>query len=217
MAKLILYVVNAVLMSSAILLATAAGVMGQSGRSVPKPAPTAPAPATTPTPAAKPRPTPMYSVKVISDIQQDAYFAFPKPEYMHTWALERLRKTPLLNVLDGGFDNRRDAIKKAREETETYVVLLQLELPAGGVAASAPAAGLVRISLSVLSPGTGKIKYSKWVALNKQMRSGIPPSILKTCHTGIFGNDYLLLEASIEAAEYVMSSFSIPIPPDCPR
>lgn len=205
---------KAVFIFLAISFLTAVGSMAQSGRSIPKQAPTAPAPTNVPTPAARPRPTPLYTVRVISDIQQDAYLAFPKPEYMHTWVIERLKKSPMFNVLDGGFENRRDAINKAKEETDAYVVLLQLEIPVGGVAAAGPAAGVVRISLSVLSPGSGKTKYSKWLALN-ETRQEVPP--LNTCHTGIFGNDYWLLEASIRAADHVMNSFNITIPPDCPK
>jgi len=197
----------------AIFSAATAGSMAQSGRSVPKPPPASPAPTTAPTPAAK-RPTPLYTVKVISDIQPDAYFGFPKPEYMHTWAIERLKKSPVLDVIDGGLENRRDAINKAKEETEVYVVLLQLEPLPGLVPTGARAAGMVRIFLSVLSPRTGKAKYTKWIALN-EMRKENPP--LNTCHTGVFGNDYWLLEASIRAADHVMSSFNLTIPPDFPK
>lgn len=209
--------VRSVLVVLVTIVGASAISMAQSGRSIPKQTPTAPAPTPSPTTVAKPRPTPLYTVKVISDIQQDAYLAFPKPEYMHSWAIERLKKSPMLNVIDGGLENRRDAINKAKAETDAYVVLLQLEIPVGGVAAAGPAAGVVRISLSVLSPGTGKTKYSKWIALNEEMRKSMPPSILNTCHTGIFGNDYWLLEASIKAADHVMSSFNLTIPPDCPK
>lgn len=210
---------NVVFVGIAIIVAAAVGVGGQSGRSIPKRPQAVQVATPEPTPLAKPKPTPLVSVKVISDIQANAYYAFPKPEFMHEWALERLKRSPLLNVSDGGFANRRDAIKQAEKETEAYVVMLQLEDDPFGRAdiAGRPAAGQVWIFVSVLSPRTGKTKDTKRITLNKELRSGLPPSIVRTCRTGIFGNDYLLLEASLEAAEYVMSSFGIPIPPDCPK
>jgi len=161
----------------------------------------------------------MFSIRVVSDIQPSAHFAFPKPEYMHEWAIDRLRKSSLLTVLDGGFANRRDAINHAKSETEAYVLLLQLQdSPSSpGAAAERPAAGQMWIDLSILIPGSGKAKHTKRITLNEELRQGLPPSILRTCRTGIFGNDYLLLEASLKAAEHVMSLFNIPIPPDCPR
>lgn len=210
---------NAEFATLAIIVVAALGVAGQSGRNIPKQ--TQPVVVSTPEPTstARPRPTPLISVKVVADIQPNAYFAFPKPENMHRWALDRLRNTPLLTVVDGGFARRHDAIKQAEKETEAYVVLLQLEDDPFGRPdiAGRPAAGQVWIYLSVLSPQTGKAKHTKRITLNKQLRRGMHPSILHSCHTGIFGNDYLLLEASLEAAEYVMSSFGIPIPSDCPR
>lgn len=127
-----------------------------------------------------------------------------------------MRDSSLLNVRDGGFENRRDAIKKAEKETDTYVVLLQLESSPGGIEAAKPAAGQVSINLSILSPGTGKMKYNRRLTLNEALRDPkIPPPIVRRCYPGIIGNDALLLEATIKAAEYVMSSFGIPIPPGC--
>jgi len=156
--------VKAVLMVSAIIGLAVVGAMAQSGRNIPKKPQTTTAPTPEPKPTAKPLPTPLYNVRVISDIQQDAFLAFPKPEYMYIWAIERLKKSPVLNVIDGGFENRRDAINKAKEETGAYVVLLQLEPRPGVVPATGPGAGVVRIAISVFSPGTGKAKFTKWDA-----------------------------------------------------
>ncbi|CAN5321746.1 hypothetical protein BH10ACI2_BH10ACI2_17270 [soil metagenome] len=224
MKKLVMYlpVVKVVFVVLAIMELAVAVSVAQSGRNIPKRPQTAPDPVATPEPppVAKPRPTPLVSVRVIADIQPDNYFAFPKPEYMLNWAIDRMRNSSLINVRDGGFENRRDAINQAEKETDTYVVLLQLEVDQFSQVpmASRPAAGQVWIYLDVLSPGTGKMKYNKRIVLNEERRDPkIPPPIVRRCYPGIFGNDALLLDASIKAAEYVMSSFSIPIPPDCPQ
>lgn len=204
-----------------VIMFAATASLAQAGRKIPKTRSTPPVPTLTPeaAPAKKPPPKPEFTVKVMSYISQNAQFAYPKPENMHLWAIERMQKSPLLDVQDAGIANRRDAIKQAERETEAFVVFLLLEDDDFGKpdAASRPAAGQMWIRLSVFSPGTGKEKYSRKITLNEELNTGkVPPSVIRTCHTGIFGNDYLLLEASIKAAEAAMSSFSVPITPDCP-
>ncbi len=211
---------NGVFMVLAIIGLSVVGSTAQSGRSVPKRPQTVPVSTPEPTPIPKQKPTPEFIVKVIANIWQDSYYAFPFPEKMHPWVLERLRKTSLLDVRNGGKATRPDAIKQAKAETEIYIVLLELDDDPMGRPdiAGRPAAGQSWISVSIYLPSTGKLKASKRIILNEELRrnTNVPPPIVRACHPGIYGNDALLLEASIKAAEYVMSSFNIPIPPGCP-
>lgn len=191
---------------------------GQSGRKISQPAVSSPpAPTQVSTPKPKGPVKPEFILKVIADIPQTLYQDFPKPEWMQPWTIERLKDSALLETHSGGVANRRDAIQSAKSETEAYVVLLQLDDDtfSKNVGTKRPAAGEVWITVTVFAPQTGKMKYSRRIVLNQDMKSNSPIRIAKSCHPGIFGNDLLLLQASIEAAEFVMNSFGVPVPPDC--
>ena len=202
-----------------LLVFTTMTMNAQAGRKVPKVSSPPPVPAPTPEPiiATKPPPKPDFTLKVIADIQQTAFYAFPRPENMQTWVVERLRKSSLLDVRDGGKANRRDAINQAKSEAEAYVVLLQLEDDDFGRPdiAGRVRAGQVWINVSVLSPVTGKMKHSRKIVLNEELRSTTLPTVIRPCHAGVYGNDYYLLEASMKAAEYLMLAFNIPVAPAC--
>lgn len=203
-----------------ITLVVAGVMMAQAGRHIPKgPEPT-PAPVSTPSQVYEPKapPKPSFVLKVVSDLPFGVYQIFPKPELMPEWAIERLRTSMLLDVRDGGIVNRRDAVKQAKGETEAYVIWLQLQEDSFGAAGNRPGAGEVSIYYEILSPVTGKTKTMGTIGLNRESINGRPPTsstIVRSCHQGVYGNDFILLQASLVAAERVMASFNIPIPPDC--
>lgn len=206
-----------VLFSLTIILFAADPLTAQSGRKLPKGSPTVPTPTPVPEPVitVKPKPKPDFILKVYSDIELGSTFGLPMPERMHRWAVERLKKTSLLDVRDAGKVNRRDAIKQAKLETEAYVVLLELEadpfVPYGTTAVRA-----MQMHVTVYHPVSAKVKFKRTLALG-QNSTRLPGSknVLQACNPSIYGNELLLLEASFEAADSIMNTFNVPLPPLC--
>ena len=206
-----------ILAALAIVVFGAGMLTAQSGRRLPKGSP----PIVTPTPTpesveqSKPSPKPDFILKVFSDIELGSTFGFPMPERMHRWAVERLKKTPLLDVRDAGMVNRRDAINQAKAETEAFVVLLELEADPF-VQYGTNAVRAMQMHLTVYHPATAKVKFKRTLALG-QNSTRLPGSktVLQSCNLGIYDNELLLLEASVEAADSVMSTFNVPLPPLC--
>jgi len=208
-----------VLIVGAAIIILCGAVAAQSGRRLPKGSP----PVATPTPAPTPEtvaqtkvpPKPDFVLKVYSDIIQSGPSAFPLPTRMHTWAVERLRRSRLLDVRDSGSVTRREAIKQAKLETEIYVVLLELQSDPFGRGGGG-SANESWIELTIYNPVTGKVKASRRLTMNESS-TRLPGSrtVLQTCNPGVYGDDVLLLEASIEAADFVMDSFRVPLPPLC--
>ena len=202
----------------AAMMLVAATVPAQSGRRLPKGSPTV----ATPTPVAetvvmqvKPPRKPDFILKVYSSIELGSTFGLLMPEKMHSWAVERLRKSSLLDIRDIGEVNRRDAIKQAKLETEAYVVLLELEsdpfVPYGTNEVRA-----MQLHLTVYHPVSAKVKFKRTLSLG-QRSTRLPGSstVLQACNPGVYGNELLLLEASLEAADSVMNTFNVPLPPLC--
>lgn len=197
----------------------------QSGRRVP---PTVSTPTPTPEPTPTPQPTqektvkPAYSFKVVRYIPQTLYMEFNSPERMHSWVMERLRKSLTLEVLSGGEANRKEAIEMAKLSEETYIVYLQLDenqfaQSSRGTGSTKAQRGEIWISYYVYSPKTGKTAYSGTAYLQEQRQTGgvLGRSKRQMCYPNVYGDDYLLLGASFEVAERIMSSFRLPIPSLC--
>lgn len=204
--------------SVAAILFSAGTILGQSGRPVPKRPPASPVPAATPEPAVQQeRPPKPYTLKVLADIPQAGYFAFPFPERSKTWTVEQLKRSPLLEVRDLGMATRREAIERAENETEAFVVLLQMEAdPIYLSPGSRAAAGEIYIDFWVYLPVTGKVKQTGRVRLSQTSRDGIGRSpVLRTCRPDLSRDDFLLYTASMEISDRIMSSWNIPLPKAC--
>src|SRR5215212_3601993 len=116
-----------------IIALCAISVQAQSGRRQTKPAPAAPVP--TPTP--EPTPTPKKAEReseigffVGADRQTTTTYSMPLTYYdaVLRGCVERLRRGSLVSVDATDRDlSRGDAIKKAKSESKTYVVLLRLD------------------------------------------------------------------------------------------
>jgi hypothetical protein len=196
-------------------------VMSQAGRKLPQGKPATPKSEPTPSPTpelAKPT-KPQFTLKVVRDIHQTLYLSFPFPERMQEWAVIRLRRSPLLAVSAGDQTNHAEAVKLAKAETEAYLVWLQLEedpMIKPEVSGRHAPAGQVRINFSILEPVTGKTKYSSVVFLAQSGRGVGIRTNNSVCYPGVHDDDYLLLEASMEAAARVMEYFKVPLSPVCP-
>lgn len=189
-------------------------VEAQSGRRLPKGSP----PVATPTPEIEivreptPPPKPDFTVKFVSDIPRAGPAAFLSPENLHRWTVERLRRSTLLDVKDMGTLNRRDAIKRAKAETASYVALVEMQNDMFG-GANARATTVV---VWVYDPVTAKVKKTRSLAIG-QNSTRMPGStnVLRACYPTVYGEQILLLEASIEAADVILRAFNVPVPPIC--
>lgn len=209
---------HAVIFLTVLFFGATTMIEAQSGRKLPKGSPTVPTPTPAPEPVvtAKPKPKPDFTLKVYSNIDFGSSFGFLMPERMPRWAIERLQKTPLLDIRNSGTLNRRDAIKQAKVETEAFVVLLELEAdPLNSTRMTSPIQGM-QIEVTVYHPVTAKVKFKRTLALG-QNSTRLPGSrnVLRSCNPSVYGDDLLLLEASYEAADSVMGTFNVPLPPLC--
>ena len=199
------------------VLTAAASSHAQSGRSIPKRS--AATPTATPAleiPKSVEPPPKLYTLKVVAEMSQAVYFAFPFPERSKSWAIERLRKSPLLDVRDSGQANRREAIRRAETETEAFVVLLQIDAdPIYLSPGSRAAAGEIFLDFWVYAPITGKVKQTGRVRLSQTSRDGINAPLIRTCRPDLGSDEFLLLKASFEVADRILNSWNLPIPTDC--
>jgi hypothetical protein len=182
----------------------------QSGRRVKRPDSSAsPAPAIEPEPApqapkaSKPAPPKQKLIAGMDELGRSINI----PQYMAAavWDgfMDRFRKFSSLRVTTENM-RRSDAIERAKKETESYVVLLQVEteyLNSGGV-------GQVNtndllVSYLIFSPGTGKIKTSGriYVRSSRNILGGRLP----TSRAG----DAQLYQAGRETADRVISALNL--------
>lgn len=158
---------------------------------------------------------------VATNFQEETYYSFPYPENMSNWVINRLMQSKVLEVYPiGNSMNRSEAVKRAKTETESLTVWLEVmgsrtTLP--GQSDSSNPNSNVGINYYIYSPVTGKTKYSGTIYINQSMmsRNTIQNKIGIACYPGIYGNDLLLLKASLETADRIMSNLSVPIPPIC--
>jgi hypothetical protein len=200
----------------------------QSGRRAPKassPSPPPP-PAEPEKPAAPPKTPvePQLHLLLIPDISTNLNFSVYYPERVQQWVAQRLRDAGSLGVAVGNSGTRSEAIKRAKASPEGFVIFLQVEDSGYGSDVSRTNRNLdnARISYSLFSPVTGKSKASGVVYVTQR---GISTSgggigigrgrVLPLCYPGVRGNDVVLLQASLEVAERIMSALDVPIPPLC--
>jgi len=205
-------------LAGALLIFASNNLMGQAGRRVQKPAATPTPPSAEPTPSPKPIAKPKLTLKVVSDPALTTYLIFPFPEHMQAWVIDRLKKSPLLAVTEGARANRSEAVRLAKEEKETFIVWVELEDSQLGKAENVgqrAGSGEVWINYSILSPGTGKTKTFGRVVLSQTAPRAGSANVLRACYPTARGDEYLLLQGSLEVATRIFESFDIPVPPLC--
>jgi hypothetical protein len=210
-----------------LLFLVGSAVQAQSGRRMKPGGATAPAPSTqTPQPEMPKTPAklpaqPQLPLLVIGSASQTLYMSFPFPEKMQAWVAKRLRDGAGLMVTQGEGINRNAAIKRAKSETETFIIWVQLdEEPFDSPTTSDGRRNFEKFHINyyVLSPVTGKAKFSGVVYLGQSSPTvNVGGNAVPTCYPDIRDRgDYLLLQASIEVANRIMSKLNVPIPPICP-
>lgn len=207
-------------MAAFMLLLLAYGAApAQSGRRLPKGS-APPVPQATPqeqTRQTKTPAQPQISLLIMGNIEQSVHLLVPLPDRVLSWVTKRLRDAPALSPMEGDRANRSEAIKRAKATKDGFIIYLKVDET--GYSPMIPGTRRlswdnVSISYSVLAPDSGKALSSGVVYLG-QVKSMGRVGNLPLCYPGVRGNDLLLLQASLEVAERIMSALNVPAPPDC--
>ena len=198
-----------------LLLAAVLTANAQAGRRInktptpqPTPEPTTPQP--TPKPTPEPADIPKTKFRIVSDIPLTVFQDFTRPEEITRWVVQRLESSTLVEIKSSVSGTQ----KKAKEiavgaPSDEYVIYLQFNVNStfsGGGARTE--VGDVWIEYAVLLPQTGKNKLRDRVFL----RQGSISQSRRVCYPSMRYADYMLLQASIEVAENIMSKFNLPVP-----
>lgn len=211
----------ALCLSALFILASVA--QAQSGRRVKRP-PISPSPA----PEAQPQPTPasvkattaeQFSLFVCMD-QRDLFANIPLYYYdaVRTAFVQRLNQASSVHVTIGPEMHRPDAVKRAKNEESTYVVLLKLDVDAFDPRRSSgtyvdPSTIIIRYA--VFAPVNGKTKMEGRV-YQQQYRAGRVGVGLPSRRNNPIYSEYLLKESAREAADRVLAEFNLRTAPRVP-
>ena len=190
-------------------------VRAQSGRRVSRRPPVSVAP-----PEAKPTATPPVVKSdqaqlslYVSMSQRDPFINISRYLYdsLRNVFIQRLREASAINVKAGEELHRSEAIKRAKAEQSTHVVLLELEVDTFDQRGSSGNIDESSLSMryTVFAPLTGKVKLEGRV-YQQQYRAGRGGiSLPSRRRNSPLYSDYLLKEAAREAANRVLESFSL--------
>ena len=192
-----------------IVAAWAISAQGQSGRRQPKAPPAAPIPTPTPEPTPEPKKekAPDLGFIVASD-SGSAFENFPLAYYdaaMYGCA-DRLRSGSSASVtVSQGTMHRGEAIKKAKAETTTYVVLLRLVLDE----MYARSYDDLELDYVVFAPKTAKVVTSGRTYLNINRRG---PIIVGPTSRGPLYREQLVRRAGEDAGSKILKKMNLDVP-----
>lgn len=196
-------------------------ISGQSGRRVRNAPPTPPVletPAPTPTPSPKPtpKPTPQFSLRLVSDNRANTFSVITMPQDMSKYVAYRLETSLLLQIASNTSGSMKTAKQSAMNSESDYVVFIQFnENPFTSPQAAGTEQALreTYISFTVFTPKAGKAKLTGTAYFRPELlrNSGVL-SRRQNCYGMMRDGDYLLMMASYEVAERIMSAFNLPIP-----
>jgi hypothetical protein len=137
--------------------------------------------------------------------RRDAFANLPLYAYdgVLQTVVQRLEESPVVQVGGSQGDmTRSDAMKRAKAETEEYVILLQLELDGMGSRQNSNSPDII-IGYYVLAPATAKqITSGRTYTMAQRNKGGI----LNPRTSGIYGDRYLV-QAAQEAADKILAYF----------
>jgi hypothetical protein len=206
------------------LFAAASAVRAQSGRRLPKSPPVSVAPVpeakASPTPAAAKTETPRLTLYVgMSDSNLSMNVSSYAYGAVRDGFIQRLKEVSSINVTGGRQMNRGEAVKRAKSEESTYVVLLQLESDSFDSRDDGynPDESKLTIHYTVFTPVSGKVMTDGRV-YQRQYRVGrggvgLPSPTSRNPNY----SDYLLKEAARDAADRVLEEFNVYRPSRGPR
>lgn len=189
----------------------AIAVHAQSGRKKPTPPPAAPVPTPTPEPSPSPKPQkePEFGFLLGAD-RFDTFESYPLAYYDAAMrgCGDRLRSGSSARVdVAQSHINRGEAIKKAKSETNTYVVLLRLRLDP----LTARSFDDLELDFVVFAPQTGKVVTSGKTYLNAR-RTG-PVIVGPTSRGSALYREQMLRRAGEDAAERILKAMNLNVPP----
>lgn len=195
--------------AAVLVLSYASDGFGQSGRRVRKSEPitvSTPEPTPSPTPSASSeKPKPRFTFLV--GLDRPAAFS-NLPLYYSDGVLrsvvDRLEDSPVVRVSASQADmSRGDAVRKAKAETEDYVILLELQLDTMSSNTQNSGNPDIVIEYSVLAPTTAKqVNYGRTYTQAQRNKGGI----LNPRSSSIYGDRYLI-QAAQEAADRILAYF----------
>lgn len=135
---------------------------------------------------------------------------------------DRLRQSPSVEVSLGGRGTRGEARDRAKKETKSHVVLLQIEedmMSARNPGNSRDRLGRTdpgdyAIRVSVYAPTTGDLKYNDIVHPRPYRSAGTVGGIPVPVPVGRLPGEYQLMQAARDAADRLLARFEIARPPE---
>jgi hypothetical protein len=197
-----------------LLLILSAGVtQAQSGRRQKTPEPAAPIP--TPTP--EPTPTPKSEQKepelvfLVGADQNRTYDYYPSSFYdaVLQGCAEVLRNSSAAVDVTGGDLPRGEAIRKAKDSTKTYVVLLELSSSMTGRTNNNY--DDIELQYVVFTPGTAKVATSGRTYQNVNNKGPVAIGLPRSGTTGIY-REVLLKRAGEDAGERILKAMHLSVP-----
>lgn len=194
-----------------LIIVFAMTVQAQSGRRQTKPPPAAPVPTPTPEPTPKPKEEPKSDLAFLVGIDRSESFSYnPLTFYtiVRNGCADRLRKESAANVSTADHMTRSDAIKKAKAEKTTYVVLLRLVGQFRGGSRTIDEDEIV-IEFVVFEPVTAKIKVNGRSYQNAARAGPIVVQPPGGRSGSILYTEQLLRRAAEDAADRILNSLHL--------
>ena len=197
----------------AVLAVCAVAVNAQSGRKKITPPPAAPVPTPTPEPTPEPKP-PEKEPEIGFTIGADTFGRFESlPLTYYEAAMRgcvdglRAGSSAHVSVAQGSM-NRGEAIKKAKGETKTYVVLMNLVLDE----MYAKSYNDLEVDYVVFAPQTAKVVTSGRTYLNKNRAGPIVTGPTNRGSTSGLYREELLRRAGEDAAQRILKVLNLNVP-----
>ncbi|HSK65207.1 MAG TPA: hypothetical protein VK893_15240 [Pyrinomonadaceae bacterium] len=195
-----------------IVAACAISAQGQSGRRQPKAPPAAPVPTPTPEPTPEPKKEkPSELGFIIAAHKFSTFESYPWSYYDAAMrgCAEKLRSgsSADVNVVENDM-NRGEAIKKAKAETTTYVVLLTLILDQ----MTAQSYNDLELDYVVFAPKTGKVVTTGRTYLNVNRRGPLVVGPTRRGATGVMMREQLVRYAGEDAGERILKAMNLNTP-----
>ena len=202
--------------SCLLLVAAVICVYGQSGRRQPKGTVAPPVPTPTPEPTPLPTPTKEAEFGFLVGVDRNTTYAnFPFSYYTAVLqgCSDRLRSGSSAKVTISEKDlNRSDAIKQAKAETKTYVVLLKLTDSYGPMSSSTTPDEDLELEYVVFAPATAKIATSGKSYQNANRKGPLIVGPTGRGPSSTIYREQLLKHAGEDAGERILNALHLNIP-----
>jgi hypothetical protein len=192
-----------------VIVIFAVTVLAQSGRRQTKPAPAAPVPTPTPEPTPPTKEEPKSELGFLVGVDSSGTFEYyPLSFYtaIRDGCSDRLSKASSAKVSTADDMSRADAIKKAKSEKTTYVVLLRLTTFDMGRHRGRTRADDIELEFYVFEPVTAKIATSGKSYQNSNVAG---PVIVQPPGGSIIYREILLKRAAENAADRILKALHL--------